>query len=292
MLRRRSVVIVPAILALALIAPARVTVSAQEPALADVLAKAAQYAAGFADASRMLVCEERAEQTFIQVMTNINGGVEYKPMGGRKWVAEMVVIASPDEEKSGFPWREFRDVLSQDGKVAREKSRLGGLAIKPLAQAYGEAQAATTEAAGVRLGRFLRAGFLPRIAAVLLHASNQSRFEFKRGGERTIAGVKTREVRYVEKTGPTIFMNGDRPAPMSGSLWIDPATGAVLASTLRNSDGGKLSDETTTTCKLDQVTGLWLPSQITEKMEDGDDSSKVEGTTTFSNWRAVARKAS
>jgi hypothetical protein len=70
----------------------------------------------------------------------------------------------------------------------------------------------------IRLGLFLRAGTLPHAAVVFLHAANQPRFEFKKGSEKTIDGVKTWEVRYVEKARPTISMAGQTPAPCTGSF--------------------------------------------------------------------------
>ena len=54
-----------------------------------------------------------------------------------------------------------------------------------------------------------------------------------------------------------------RPA---GRFWIDPATGAVLGSFLKNGDSSALYDELTTTYALDQATSLWLPVSLVEKM--------------------------
>ena len=59
-------------------------VSAQQPALDDLLAKAAKYAAAFADPSRALVCEESYEHTYFRRMMNIDGRSERAWNWGRK----------------------------------------------------------------------------------------------------------------------------------------------------------------------------------------------------------------
>jgi hypothetical protein len=82
-------------------------VSAQQTSLSDVLARAAEYVTAFADPSRVILCEERYEHTFVRLMINMAGSVERLPQGSHNWVAEMATVATPDDEKSGFPWLEF-----------------------------------------------------------------------------------------------------------------------------------------------------------------------------------------
>ena len=54
------------------------------------------------------------------------------PQNTRRWVAEKVVLATPADEKAGFPWLEFRDIVSLDKKPARDGvSRLPKLLIEP-----------------------------------------------------------------------------------------------------------------------------------------------------------------
>ena len=91
---------------------------------------------------------------------------------------------------------------------------------------------------------------LPRLPAIFLHAVNQPRFAFTKGGNRTIKGVKTVEVKFQENGRPTILRaSHGRDAPSNGSFWIDPATGAVLASFLKNGDSSAVYDELTITLR-------------------------------------------
>ncbi len=131
---------------------------------------------------------------------------------------------------------------------------------------------------------------LPRLSALFLHAVNQPRFAFTKGGGRTIQGVKTTEVKFQEKGVPTIIRSSTgQDAPSSGSFWIDPATGAVLGSFLKNGDSSALYDELTITYALDPATGLWLPASLAEKMYDSQDEKEIDGKGTFKGWRFAPR---
>ncbi len=223
------------LVAFPLLALARSAVFAQQASLEAVLAKAAQNAAALSDPSRALVCDEEYEHTYFRRMTNAAVQSERLPLGGHRWVAEKVVLATPDDEKSGLPWTEFRDIVTLDGKPARDgASRLPKLLIEPKSPEVAEALKITHESTNSQSGRLNRTVLLPRLTCVFLHAVNQPRFIFKKGGERTIKGVKTWEVKFQERATPTIVTtSGGQDAPSSGSFWIDPATGRVLSSFLK-----------------------------------------------------------
>jgi len=274
-----------------LFASPRGTVLAQQPTLEDVLAKAAQYVTAFTDQSRALVCEEAYEHTYYRRMLNTAGGSERVPQNTRRWVAEKVVLATPADEKAGFPWIEFRDIVNLDKKPARDGvSRLPKLLIEPKVPDLTEALQITKESAGQQTGRLERMVLLPRLPAIFLHAVNQPRFAFTKGGSRTIKGVKTVEIKYQETGRPTLLRATDGGnAPTNGSFWIDPATGAVLSSFLKNGDSSAVYDELTITHALDAATSLWLPASLVERMYDSEDEKEIDGKGTFTNWRFVPR---
>ena len=138
--------------------------------------------------------------------------------------------------------------------------------------------------------RMVRVIELPRTATIFLHPANQPRFEFKKGGQRTIDGVKTVEVKFQERTRPTIIRGGgDRDAPSQGSFWIDPATGHALMSVLKNGDSSTLHDELTMTYREAPGLGLFLPAQLVEKVTDDDAGLKVDAKAAFTKWRAISR---
>jgi hypothetical protein len=97
--------------------------SAQQPTLPDVLALAAKYVDALADPTRVLYCEERYKHTFIKFIVNLAGSGERIPQGGHEWVAEMAVVATPDDVKNGYPWLEFRDIVTLDGSSSETAPR-------------------------------------------------------------------------------------------------------------------------------------------------------------------------
>lgn len=293
MVQRIGIAVAVSLVSSLLAASPPVRLSAQEPAMADVLARAAQYVTAFADPSRLIVGEESYKHTFIRLMVNTAGGVERLPQGDHEWTAEMMIAATPQDEKAGFPWMEFRDIVMLDRKPARDGgSRLGMLATQPWNTAGPEAMKITRATAGTQFGRLDRAVLLPRLACLFLHAANQPRFTFRKSGERKIEGVTTWEIRYQEKGSPTIVASTTgQAAPSTGSLWVDPATGQVLQSTLRNGDSSALFDEMTVKYAREQAIGLWLPVSLVNKTVDVEEEKEVEGKGTFKNWRLVPRTA-
>jgi hypothetical protein len=258
--------------------------------------------AAFTDTTRIIACEERYKQNLLR-RRSVLAEAELHPLrssqhemvgvDNREWIAELVLAATPANAPLGFPWMEFRDIVSVRGKPLRDgTSRLGMLVTRPLEAAGPEALAITRDAAGFILGRFVRAIDLPRLALVFLHAANQPRFEFSKGGNRAIEGVKTWEVKYREKVTPSIIRGGGgTEAPSSGSFWIDPATGRVLMSVLKSADSSTIYDELTVTYHDDSATGLCLPAELKESIVDDDAGQRVDATATFTGWRIVSRTA-
>jgi hypothetical protein len=285
-----------------LLASARWPIRGQQPDLADLLAKAAARAAELSAPDRMLVCEERYKQALDRVRAIVGFDVG-GPVGSRsevaavgvdkrEWVAEMALFATPGNAAEGLPWREFRDIVSVDGKPRRDgQPRLARLASQTPDVAGITALEISQEATTHMFGRLLRAVDIPRAAQLFLHGSNQPRFEFKKGGQKTIDGVKATEVRFKETSSPTIIRaSGGTDSVSSGAFWIDPATGDVLMSVLKSPDSKEIYDELTVRYARVPELGLCLPATLTERVMDEPAGQRVQATATFGNWRAVPRK--
>jgi hypothetical protein len=288
--------------ALILLASAPAPINGQQPDLAGVLAKAAARAAELAAPDRMLLCEERYKQLLDRVRSLVGFDVG-GPVGSRsevaavgvdkrEWVAEVALFATPGNAAAGLPWREFRDIYEVDGKPRREGvPRLSRLASQPVDVAGITAFEWSQEATVYMFGRLLRAVDIPRAAQLFLHESNQPRFEFKKGGQKTIDGVKAMEIKFKETSSPTIIRaSGGTDSVSSGSLWIDPATGDVLMSVLKSPDTKEIYDELTVTYARVPALGLRLPATLTERIIDEPAGQRVQATAAFTNWRAVPRK--
>jgi hypothetical protein len=276
------------------------------PTLAEVLARAADRATALADTDRILACEERYRQKFDRVRAVVaqdgvmghantvgtRNEVTAEAVDKREWLAEFAILATPANEDAGFPWMEFRDVVSVDDKPVRAGAPL----LKTLQDDLSPAASAravdvSRSAATLVFGRFIRGVDIPRAAVMILHPVNQPRFEFRKGGERNIDGVRTWEIKFKENRKPTIIRaSGDKDAVSTGSFWIDPATGNVRVSLLKSPDSSTVYDEQTVTYREDPATGLWLPAELKERVVDDDAGLRLEATATFSNWRVVPRK--
>jgi len=273
----------------------------QAPTLSDVLARAADRAAVLADPTRVVTCEERYHQRLSKLRA-IVGYEGQGPVGSRSdvspaaldardWVAELALVGTPSNEAFGFPWMEFRDVVLVNGKpVGDGSSRLKLLQADASTQAAAKATAFSADAGQHMFGRLVRAVDVPRAASVILHVSNQPRFEFKKGGERQIGGVRAWEVKFKEKVKPTMIRaSGGKDSVSTGSFWIDPATGNVLMSLIKSPDSSDVYDEQTVTYREVAGTGLWLPAELKERVVDDEAGQRVEATGTFTNWRIVPR---
>jgi len=269
--------------------------------MADVLARAAARAAGLADSTRVVTCEER----YVQKRSKLRAIVGYEgsgPVGSRsdvtpasldsrEWIAELALLGTPSNEPFGFPWMEFRDVVSVNSKpVGGGVSRLKVLQTDPSDAAGLKAVEYSGEAGRHVFGRLVRAVDLPRAAFVILHASNQPRFEFKKGGEKVIGGVRAWEIKFKEKTKPTMIRaSGGKDSISSGSFWVDPETGNVVMSLLKSPDSSDFYDEQTVTYREAPGTGLWLPAELRERVVDDEAGFRVEATATYTNWKVVPR---
>ena len=300
LLRRRCARLAAAVLVI--LASSRHPSVAQQPDLAAVLAQAAERAAELSAPNRLLVCEEHYKQLLDRVRAivgfDVGGPVgsrsEVAPVGvdKREWIAELALFPTPGNAAEGLPWREFRDIVSIDGVPHDDgAAQLSRLASVPADVAGVTALDISLGASAHMFGRLLRALDIPRAAQIFLHPSNQPRFEFKKGGQKTIAGVKTMEVKFRETSRPTIIRaSGNGDAPSSGSFWIDPATGDVLMSVLKSADSREISDELTVTYERVPELGLCLPATLTERIVDDPAGQRVQTSATFTKWRAVPRK--
>jgi hypothetical protein len=276
--------------------------AAQQPTLTDVLARAGERATALAEGTRVLICEERYEQKYEKARALVGfeysgpvgarNDVSYNGIDQREWAAEVALAATPRSTEAGFPWMEFRDVLTVNGKPhGAASSRLGMLVRDTSGAAVAQALEISQSSATLLFGRLMRAVDIPRTATLFLHPANQPRFEFRKGGQKRIDGVQAMEIRFEEKRKPTIVRaSGDLDSPSKGSLWVDPATGNVLMSLLKSADSSTVYDELTVTYRVVAEVGTTLPAEVSERIMDEDAGARVLATTTFSNWHAVAKK--
>ncbi len=134
-----------------------------------------------------------------------------------------------------LPWATFRDVYDVDGSQVHDRTqRLERLFARPSADARTQALAILAEGSRYNLGRdeVHRNVNGATIALLFLLPQNQSRLVFKRKGRKTIAGFRTVEISFEERTSPTLVRDRGNKEDVAarGSFWIDPVRGTVLRS--------------------------------------------------------------
>ena len=146
--------------------------------------------------------------------------------GRRNTRAGVVFVSLPGP----IPWATFRDVWEVDGnKISDRQDRLARLFRESPATAPERAQAILAESARYNLGPVRRTMNIPTFALLFLHHENQYRFAYRLKGQQTFHGTKVVEVAFRERVRPTLVAgDSSAGAPVKGSAWIDPETGAIL----------------------------------------------------------------
>ena len=289
---RRSPAAVPLWLAAVALAAAPAAAYAQEPALADVLARAGNYVTGFSETLSGAVAEERYDQ-FTTIPT-ARGFGRFPNDGGeriRRTLRSDYLLVRPAGEDRYYG---FRDVFEVDGRPVRDREqRLSKLFLDPSASADAQIQGILRDSARYNIGDVHRNFNVPTLALLFLEAGHRSRFAFERatddepplGVDGPTAGDELWVVAYREDW-PTTFIRGRGRSnlPASGRFWIEAATGRVLASELAVEDS-ELSAVIAVRYAVDPSLGHLVPAEMRERYENHRQGSRVDGTATYSGFR-------
>ena len=211
--------------------------------LNEVLARAANATAAFASPSHRIACQENARQTLV-------GDPLPVPL---------------DWSHNPTPWA-YRDIVaswslttaSTQGSDAWEEVRTPG-PLEPF-QPFPSKRAVDAWITAMIDKAMDVPAPLARVAAVFLSARNQPRFEFRKADETEVDGLTVWEVKFRETVTPSLGT-----LPISGSVWIDAATGRVVRSTIEARGEATISDSMTVGYRLDPATGFYLPHTMTRR---------------------------
>jgi hypothetical protein len=262
--------------------------AAQEPTLATVLGRAADYVADFHRRLSSIVAEERYVQDWRRGRT---------PGSHRELLSDLLLV------KPGLStaWMEFRDVFEVDGTPIRDRNeRLVKMFLEPSPSTARQIGKILSESARFNIGDVTRNVNTPVFSLQFLEAANQRRFTFKRTGDgrsRTITGdaapadgafrVSTEvwAIAYHE-TGPhTIIRTGQGKYLKSfGRFWIEPATGRVLMSELV-AEPLQVRATIDVSFQSEPLLGMLVPIEMRERYENRRVTSLVTGRATYGRFR-------
>ena len=163
-------------------------------------------------------------------------------------------------------WAFYRDVRSVDGEAVRDRSaRLE--ALFPEGQtpaANARALQILDESSRYNLGQ-RRTVNSPTLALTLLHPRNRKRSSFEASGGGRKEGVPACKLLYEERKRPTLISNPDgEDVPARGAFWIEPGSGAVVASSLELKTPGHDPVLIETSFRHEAALACWLPAEMKE----------------------------
>lgn len=284
--------------AIAQLEPAAEPVAAASPAplppsspADDVMQRVGGYVEHYGDQASLLVAIEHYEQavTVARVLmgqSRVRGGVTTSPVGvatasgeKRKLVSEFALV--PNRTASGG-WLGYRDVIEVNGKpIADRHDRLQAI-FQSGAPDLEEARRIADESARYNIGPVSRNFNVPTATLFFFHPGNLSRFTFRRRGAERIDGIETVVVEFRETRMPTLIMNASgKDVPSSGTLWMNPADGAVVRTRieLNGFRGSGSHAEIDVTYRKDAAVGLWVPSRMVERYSGGTAGAATTAAT-------------
>ncbi len=279
--------------------------SAQAPSLDDVLKRAREAVVRYETQAALLLADEQCDQKAFESTVEASNSsyafrgtpVRVDPKGRRKWQAELAMVRTPELARTGYPWTEFRDVVSVDGRALPDRAnRLADLFLQQAEWTLRRAREIGEESARFNIGTIARDVNTPAVPLLVLHPANSARFSFEKKGEEVVERTRTWQMDYREKAAPTLISAGSGDyCPASGSFWIDPATGDVVRAVLRCAPlrAPDYVNEITVTYRRDPKLGVRVPAEMLERPESLSGKRSfgppgrawVEGKCTYSNYR-------
>ena len=260
--------------ATAFVAVTSVPARAEEPLLADVLAKSAAYVRTFVSRFSNIVAEERHTQK------QLSPGQKSRVM-----VSDYCLISIP----GSTDWIEVLDVIEVDGKpVGDRESRMLSF-VKDGAPSTWHARALAVGRASARfnlqdIGTINR----PLIAVTFLQTQIQDRFTFSLGPIDKKVAPDARLLQFREAKSPAMFQVG----PVYGRIWVNDA-GVVLKTEVLFGNNQTATNHVVTTFTPDAALGIYVPMDMQDSYAFALQSQSVEvtGHATYGRFRSFGVKS-
>lgn len=258
-----------------------------EPPVAVLLARTAEYLAGFAKAYAQVVAEEHYTQTLRPKRTAL------ALTRADTRVIDADVVAVSDSTRT---WLNFRDVFAVDQTPVRDRDErltklflaAPGTTVDPAADPLSRAREIADEGARFNLGTLSRNVNFPAMALNYLAPDRVSGLRFRRERRERVAGVDTVVLAFTEVARPTVVRSRERDVPARGQLWIEPATGRVMKTRLVF-DEKDFAGESTVTYGYAEKLALWVPFTMVDQVSDARDV--IAGRARYENFRRFGTSA-
>jgi hypothetical protein len=247
---------------------------AHDSELDAVVARVARYVDTYLEELGSVV----AEESYMQIVR-----LGARAATTRRTRADLLLLRSP----SG--WQPFRDVFEVDGRPVRDREdRLRKLFLENPGEALKEGRRISDESTRHNIGSAYRTINMPTLTLAFFQAKSTAGFRFQRHGTDKVDGVTVWRVDYKEVASPTQIAHSATGAdmPSSGSIWVEPASGRIVKTLLRNGDDGGVA-EIVVKYRPNDTLGLWTPAQMQENYSMP--SGRRETISTEANYSGFRR---
>jgi hypothetical protein len=273
-------------------------VLAQTPEVDAVLDKAGDYVATYERTFVGVVAEETYRQEVRGTAGTDQRGFATEARSQRRDLkSDMLLVRAP----AGDRWIQFRDVFEVDGKTLRDRNdRLEKLFLQPSKSTAAQADKIVRESARYNIGDIERTINLPLLAMTVLDRRMQPSFQF-RIAEPNEELKLPKSAAFAARPGALLIgFNETQVKTMiatpqgknlrsHGRFWFAMPDAEVLMTELGVDD---YSLSATIHVAYERKPGLAVavPVEMHELYENRLNSSKVQGTATYSNFREFSVK--
>ena len=273
--------------------------AAQEPAPAPslpvsaVMSAAASYVEHYAERLSGLVMEEKYVQDVEQLnrfgyRVTTRGGVSHRALRSD------LLLVRPE---GGDAWMQFRDVFEVDGKPVRDRNdRLEKLFLQPSKSTGAQAEKIVRESARYNIGDIERTINLPLLAMSVLDRRMQPNFQFRIAGSDDQTTLP-KAAAFVERPGALMIAFNEisirtmittpqgKNLRSHGRFWFAMPEAEVLMTELAVDDYTLSATIHVAYARQPEI-AIPVPVEMHELyLNRLNNSTKVEGTATYSNYR-------
>ena len=261
-----------------------------------VLSSAMRYVITYEQQFALLVSEEHYTQELQRPPNPGDNLSQRNPGGGMRAGGAMNTQTIKSDfllvqlGMDGEGWMPFRDTFEVKGKKVRDRNdRLLKLFLENDKRSFEKAAEFSENSNKNHLGNVARTINIPTLGMMLLHPRVNERFEFTDGGEETISGRVLRKAMYREAARPTLIKTTrGRDLALTGTIWIEPFSGAVFKTEMNAADPA-LRCQVTVTFRRDEALEMWVPERMEEYYKANLAVDDILATATYSNVRRYRR---
>lgn len=261
-----------------------------------VLSSAMRYVVNYEQQFALLASEEHYVQELQRPPNPGDNLSQRNPGGGMRAGGAMNVQSFKSDfllvqlGMDGEGWMPFRDTFEVKGSKVRDRNeRLLKLFLDNDKERFEKAARLNETSTKHHLGNVARTINIPTLGMMLLHPRVNERFEFTDGGEEAVNGRVLRKAVYREAARPTLIKTTrGRDLALTGTIWIDPFTGAVVKTEMNAADPA-VRCQVAVTFRRDEALEMWVPEKMEEYYKAALAVDDILATATYSNVRRYRR---